>query len=97
MGERIHVEEEALTELKQALETAGENYKSEIARLTNLMDEITSGDIQGDPADDLLAKFRAKEEDFKSLATAIEQAQEYAGVKGTSFKDMITEFKERAQ
>ena len=40
---------------------------------------------------------RAKEEDFKSLATAIEQAQEYAGVKGTSFKDMITEFKERAQ
>lgn len=97
MGERIHVEEEALAELKQALETAGENYKSEFARLTNLMDEITSGDIQGDPADDLLAKFRTKEEDFKSLATAIDQAQEYAGVKGTNFTDMITEFKERAK
>ena len=49
----IHVDEEALKTLKNALETAGQEYKSNLARLTNLIEEITSGDIQGDPANDL--------------------------------------------
>ncbi len=97
MGERIHVEESALNELKSALETAGNGYKRELARLTALIEEITSGHIQGDPAEDLLAKYKAKEDDFKSLAKAIDDAEEYAGVKGTSFTDMITELKQRAK
>ena len=50
---RIHVEESALNDLRNALETAGEDYKSNLARLQNLINEITSGDIQGDPAKDL--------------------------------------------
>ena len=48
----IHVDEAALNSLKHALETAGQEYKSSLARLTNLIQEITSGDIQGDPAND---------------------------------------------
>ncbi len=97
MGDKIHVEEEALNELRNALETAGNQYKKELARLTTLIDEITNGDIQGDPAEDLLAKYQAKEEDFKSLAKAIDDAEEYAGAKGTSFTNMITELKARAK
>ena len=36
--------------IKNALETAGQEYKSNLARLTNLIEEITSGDIQEDTA-----------------------------------------------
>ena len=46
----IHVDEAALNALKNALETAGQDYKQSLARLTSLIEEITSGDIQGDPA-----------------------------------------------
>ena len=66
-GGTIHVDEAALADLRDALATAGEDYKSDLARLTALIQEITSGDIQGDPANDLLAKFNAKEETFKRL------------------------------
>ena len=67
----IHVEEEALKTLKNALATAGEEYKSNLSKLTNLISEVTSGDIQGDPANDLLQKFQAKEEVLNKLAETI--------------------------
>lgn len=94
---RIHVEEEGLIELKNALSTAGEEYKTLLARLTNLMDEITSGDIQGDVADDMLEKFRAKEEDFRSLQKAIDDVEEKVGIKGSDFVNMVQELKELAK
>ena len=97
MEERIHVEQESLDALKHALETAGERYKSDFARLSVLIDEITKGDIQGDPADDLLAKFKEKEADFNTIAKAIDDAEEYAGVKGKSFVDMVEELKEKTK
>ena len=75
----IHVDEAALSDLKNALETAGEDYKRDYARLKNLIQEITSGDIQGDPATDLLNKFQAKEDTFNNLAQTIDDAEEYMG------------------
>lgn len=86
----IHVDEAALTDLRDALTTAGEDYKSNLARLTALINEITSGDIQGDPANDLLAKFNAKEETFKRLANTIDEAQEYMGIQSQKFGSMIS-------
>ena len=89
----IHVDEEALNYLKGALATAGEDYKSNLTRLQALINEITSGDIQGDPANDLLAKFQAKEETFKRLASTIDEAQEYMGVQAQKFGSMISDLK----
>ncbi len=86
---RIHVEESALNDLRNALETAGEDYKNKLARLQNLINEITSGDIQGDPANDLLAKFQAKEDVFKGLAQTIDDAEEYMGMQKTNFNSLI--------
>ena len=86
---RIHVEESALNDLRNALETAGEDYKNKLARLQNLINEITSGDIQGDPAKDLLAKFQAKENVFKGLAQTIDDAEEYMGMQKTKFTSLI--------
>ena len=88
-GGTIHVDEAALTDLREALTTAGEDYKSNLARLTALIQEITSGDIQGDPANDLLAKFNAKEDTFKRLANTIDEAQEYMGIQTQKFSSMI--------
>ena len=89
----IHVDEAALNSLKNALETAGQDYKTKLARLTNLIEEITSGDIQGDPAEDLLAKFRAKEDTFNKLTQTIEEAEGYMGMQTTKFGTMISDLK----
>ena len=89
MSGQIRVDEQSLNTLRQALETAGEEYKTNLARLQNLINEITSGDIQGDPATDLLSKFQAKEETFKRIADSIDEAEEHVGIKKTKFSNMI--------
>ena len=66
-------------------------YKNKYARLQNLISEITSGDIQGDPANDLLAKFQAKDETFKSLQQTIDEALEYMGAQKQAFTSLISD------
>ena len=85
----IHVDEAALNTLRNALETAGQDYKTNLAKLTNLIEEITSGDIQGDPAEDLLVKYQAKEETFNKIRETIEEAEEYMGMQTTKYTTMI--------
>lgn len=87
----IHVDEAALSDLKQALETAGEDYKSNLARLNGLITEITNGDIQGDPATDLLNKFNAKKEVFDKLAQTIDDAEEYMGMQKETFSKLVSD------
>ena len=89
----IHVDEAALNALKNALETAGQEYKSSLARLTSLIEEITSGDIQGDPANDLLQKYQAKQDTFNKLTQTIEEAEGYMGLQTTKFGNMIGDLK----
>lgn len=85
----IQVDEEALNRLRNALIDAGDKYKNNLSRLSNLMNEITSGDIQGDPATDLLEKYRAKKSTFEGLARTIDEASEYMGIQTAKFGDMI--------
>lgn len=87
----MHVDKKALIDLRNALDTAGIEYKNNYARLQNLISEITSGDIQGDPANDLLAKFQAKEETFKALQQAIDDAFMYADAQNNEFDNVIDE------
>ena len=89
----IHVEEGALNDLKNAIANQGESYKSNLVRLTNLITEITSGDIQGDLAVDLLNKFKPKEATFNGLANTIDDAAEYMGVQTTKFGSMMQDTK----
>ena len=89
----IHADEESLNDLKNALATAGESYKSNLAKLTNLINDITSGDIQGDLATDLLTKFQAKEGVLNGLANTIDEAAEYMGMQTTKFGNLITSTK----
>ena len=89
----IHVDEAALNALKNALETHGQEYKSNLARLTRLIEEVTSGDIKGDPATDLLNKFKAKEEKFNLITQTIEEAEGYMGLQTTKFGSMIGDLK----
>ena len=87
----VHVEESALNDLRKALETAGESYKQNLSRIQNLINEITSGDIKGDPADDLLAKFQAKENTFKAIQQTIDEAEGYIGTQKTKFTSLISD------
>ena len=89
----IHVDEAALNALRKALETAGESYKNTYARLTNLIEEITSGDIQGDPAEDLRAKYEAKKETFEAIAKTIDEAEGFMGMQTTKFSNLISDLK----
>ena len=93
MNGSIHVDEAAWNTLKNALATAGEEYKRNLARLTNLITEITKGDIQGDPANDLLAKFQAKQDILNKITQTIEEAEEYAGMQTTKFGNLIGNLK----
>jgi len=90
----IHVDEEALNYLKNALQTAGENYRNNLSRLTNLINQITSGSIKGDPADDLLAKYEAKRDFFNKVQETIDEAEEYMGIKKGTFGNMIGDLKQ---
>ena len=91
--QEIHVEEEYLNKLKSAIQDAGQEYKRNFAALTNLIDEITSGDIQGDLADELVTKFRDKEDTLKGIVKTIEEAEDYMGLQTTKFGTMITDVK----
>ena len=87
----IHVDEEALIDLRQALETAGEDYKELLKSLEGLILEITSGNIQGDPATDLLNKFEAKKATFEKLAETIDEAERYIGTQKQAFTSMLSD------
>ena len=90
----IHVDESALNYLKGALQSAGGEYKSNLAKLKNLITEITNGDIQGDLADDLKAKFEAKEAIFNQITDTIEEAEGYMGLQTTKFTQLIDDTKD---
>lgn len=87
---QINVSEEGLQALKQAFATYGETYKNDLTRLNNIISEITSGDIQGDPAVDLLSKYEAKQDVFNNIAKTIDEAEEYMGLQNNKFNNTIS-------
>jgi hypothetical protein len=93
MANVIHVDEEALSVLKNALQGAGEDYRNKLARLTALVNQITSGSIVGDPATDLLAKFEAKRDFFNRVQNTINEAEYYLGIKQGNFEGMMSDLK----
>ncbi len=92
MGEvrRIYADERAIAQLKEALATAGEDYKRNLTRLTNLVRQITEGDIKGDLATEFKNKFEAKEETLRKLQTSIDEAESYMGMKREDLVSTVT-------
>jgi len=88
--EEIRVDDGSLQQLKEALATAGEDYRRNVTRLTNLINQIVRGDITGDPATELLSKYEAKQDVIRAIYKTIEEAEEYAGVKKSDFGSMIS-------
>ena len=86
----IIVSEGALNKLKNAIATAGKDYKENLARLRALMDEITNGDIQGDLATELMQKFQARKDDFDQIQKMINDAEDYMGMKGSQFNTTVS-------
>lgn len=93
MGEvdHIHADEQSIGEVKEALLTSGEEYKNNLSRLTNLVQQITNGDIKGELADEFKKKFEEKEQMFTDLRNSIDDAEEEMGIKKTGLVTTITE------
>ena len=92
MMAQINVSEEGLEALKKALAQYGEEYKNNLKRLSNVIEEITNGDIQGEPATQLRNKFEDKKENFAQMAKTIDEAEEYMGMQHTKFNDTLSSF-----
>jgi len=67
--------------------------KTTTLRMVAGLEEITSGDIQGDPANDLLAKYQAKQDIFNKITQTIEEAEEYTGLQAVKFDNMLGDLK----
>lgn len=94
LEDRIHIEDEALKQLVDALKDQGENYKSDLVKLQCVIDQINAGDFEGEPADDFNVKYEDKKPDFKALADEITRAEEYAGIKTSDFATMLANYKQ---
>ncbi len=90
----INIDEEAIEKLRDALQTAGEDYKFNLERLESLINEITTDDIKGKPATKLLEAYKANEENYKKIYETISRAEEYINNEKKEFMNMVDELEE---
>ena len=93
MSDVIKVDSASLESFKASFAKAGSDYKENLVRLTRLINEITNGDIKGDLATELKAKFDDKQAIFNKIAEIIDEGEEYLGLKNRKFTDMISSTK----
>ena len=87
---QINVNEEGLELLRSTLIERGESYKTSLNKLTNVINEITNGNIKGDLATELSNKFQEKKEDFINIAKTIDDAEQYMGLQYTKFENNLS-------
>lgn len=87
---QISVSDEVLVNVIKPMTDAVENYLENYKRLTNLINEITNGNITGDPATQILNKYNAKEETFKNLYKSLEEANTYLQEQKNKFGTMMS-------
>lgn len=90
-GPIIHVDEGALNDLKNAFLNAGVDYKTNVAKMEHLVNQIVSGDFQGEAADLFLQKYQEKQDTFKGIIKTLEAAEDKMGLKTTKFNDMMSD------
>ena len=94
MNDIVNVDEEAIEKLRDALQTAGEDYKYNLDRLESLINEITQEDIKGKPATKLLKTYKENEENYKKIYDTISKAEEYINSEKKEFMNMVDELEE---
>ncbi len=90
---RIAGDEEAFAVVINNFVKASEDYKRELGRLTNLITEITNGDIRGVLAEDLRNKYEAKMDTFNLLRKTLEEAESAMEFKNKEFNNLISSVK----
>lgn len=66
-----------ITKLKQQLEQAGSDYKSNYAKLDRLVQQITNGEFKGQPADTFKSLYESKRDIFDKVQQSINEAEGY--------------------
>ena len=97
MNEVVNVDEEAIESLRDALQTAGEEYKYNLNRLITLINDITNEEIKGTPATNLLKDFKSKEESFKKIEETINRAEENINRQRKEYNNMVMKMEEEME
>ena len=97
MNEIVNVDEEPIESLRDALQTAGEEYKYNLNRLITLINDITNEEIKGTPATNLLNDFKSKEESFKKIEETINRAEENINRQRKEYNNMVMEMEEEME
>ena len=77
MAETIEITKEDIEKLKNQLETAGEEFKTNYNKLTALIEQIRRGDFTGEAADLFLQKYEEKKDFFDGINKILEDAEKY--------------------
>lgn len=85
----VKANEQDIKAIADELFQKADDYKANLTKLTNLVEEITNGDIQGDLATDLLNKFQAKEETFKKLESELIKAEDAMKAKNEELRRVV--------
>ena len=97
MNEVVNVDEEAIESLRDALQTAGEEYKYNLNRLITLINDITNEEIKGTPATNLLKDFKSKAESFKKIEETINRAEENFNRQRKEYNNMVMKMVEEME
>ncbi len=90
----VNVDEEAIEKLRDALQTAGEEYKANLDRLESLIVEITKEDIKGQPATKLLKSYKENEENYKKIYETISKAEDAVNSEKKEFLSAVDELED---
>jgi len=89
----ISANSESLATITKAIGTAYDEYKYNLQRLRNLVEQITNGDITGTLATEFINKFRANEGTLNALEQTLDEANEYMGMQTTKFDQLMQDTK----
>lgn len=85
----IQADSQSLRELTEAFATAGKDYQKKLEELGQLIEDITNGDIQGDPATQLKSKYEEKVASFNELRDALKKAEDHMNDEEAEFRDVM--------
>lgn len=86
-----------IEKLKQQLEQAGADFKSNYTKLDGLVQQITNGEFKGQPADTFKSQYESKKQIFDGIQKSIDEADSFVNEELTKFVNLTNSLMENMQ
>ncbi len=86
----IQADSQAFNTVANALQTASDEYRTNLARLTSLIEQITRGDFRGTAAETFKQKFESKQDTFNNLKKTLDEIEHYMEDQNTKFNTTVS-------